>query len=75
MAEAYAVVLLASTNRALRAEKILTAAGLPCSLIPVPRTLSSDCGVCVRIERADRARAEEALAAAGLSFDEIHEVR
>jgi hypothetical protein len=75
MADAYAVILVASTNRALRAEKILKDSGLSCSLIPVPRTLSSDCGVCVRIERADRARAEEAMAAAGLSFDEIHEVR
>lgn len=52
-----AVILVYSTSHALRAEKVLGAAGIPCKLIPVPRHLSSDCGVCVRLGRADLATA------------------
>jgi hypothetical protein len=51
--ESYAVVLLESVSHALRAEKLLKAAGLSCKLIPVPRHLSSDCGVCLRIHSRD----------------------
>ena len=45
----YAVILVDSTSHALRIEKLLVNRGLTCKLIPVPRHLSSDCGVCVRI--------------------------
>lgn len=34
------------------AEKILKEKKLPHKLIPVPRQVSSDCGVCIRIESA-----------------------
>lgn len=49
MSVAYAVILVDSTSHALRIEKLLVNRGLTCKLIPVPRHLSSDCGVCVRI--------------------------
>lgn len=49
----YAVVLVDSTSHALRIEKLLGNQGLSCKLIPVPRHLSSDCGVCVRIFQQD----------------------
>mgnify|MGYP001767772213 CR=1 FL=1 len=42
------VVLFESISHALRAEKIIKAAQISCKLIPVPRHLSSDCGVCLR---------------------------
>lgn len=45
----YAVVLVYATSYALRVEQILKKAGIEAKLIPVPRQLSSDCGVCVRI--------------------------
>jgi len=45
----YAVILVDSTSHALRIEKLLKEQTLQCRLIPVPRHLSSDCGVCVRI--------------------------
>ncbi len=45
----YAVILVDSTSHALRIEKLLTRNEMICKLIPVPRHLSSDCGVCVRI--------------------------
>jgi len=68
------VILVYSTSYALRAEKVLNRAGISCKLIPVPRQLSSDCGVCVRIRRADQGVASQALAAARVEIDGIHEV-
>jgi hypothetical protein len=69
----YTVILVYSTSYALRAEKVLQAAGIPCKLIPVPRQLSSDCGVCVRIQRADREAARQTLEAERVEIDSIHE--
>ncbi len=60
-AETYEVVLFASVSHALRAEKILKEAGIPFKLIPVPRHISSDCGVCLRFSPAYRKEIEEAL--------------
>jgi hypothetical protein len=59
--EAWEVVLFQSVSQAIRAEKLLLGAGIPCKLIPVPRHLSSDCGVCLRFEPACRPRVEAAL--------------
>jgi hypothetical protein len=60
--ESHAVILFESVSHALRAEKIVKAAGIRCKLIPVPRQLSSDCGVCLRIDVVDKVRAASALA-------------
>lgn len=53
MSAEYAVILVDSTSHALRIEKLLKEQALQCRLIPVPRHLSSDCGVCVRILALD----------------------
>lgn len=70
----FAVVLVPSTSHALRAEKVLKAAGLECKLIPVPRHLSSDCGVCVRIRREDREEALRALETAQVAIEGVYDV-
>jgi hypothetical protein len=49
---AYKVVLFYSTSAAIQAEKLLIKEGFTVKLIPVPRILSSDCGVCLRFEGA-----------------------
>lgn len=43
-----AVVLFHSTSHAIRAERLLIKAQVPCKMIPVPRHLSADCGICLR---------------------------
>ncbi len=70
----YAVILLHSTSHAIRAEKLLHQASVESKLIPVPRHLSSDCGVCLRIERADVERARETLEASNMEVEGIHEI-
>jgi hypothetical protein len=70
----YAVILFYSTSYALRAESVLLGTGIPIKLIPVPRQLSSNCGVCLRISRGDRPAAEGALGAAGVEIEAIHDI-
>ena len=68
---AYAVVLVYTTSHALRAEKLLGEIGITGKLIPVPRHLSSDCGVCLRIDLSAMSTAEEKLQAAGLEIQGV----
>jgi len=55
----YSVILVDSTSHAMRVENVLFKNDIQSKLIPVPRHLSSDCGVCVRIsgDQVDSARA------------------
>jgi hypothetical protein len=59
--ESTGVVLFESISHALRAEKLIKAAQIPCKLIPVPRHLSSDCGVCLRFNTDAKDQVEEIL--------------
>ena len=70
----YTVILLYSASHAIRAEKILGESGIQCKLIPVPRHISSDCGVCVRIRRHDAEAAGQALRAAHMEIEGIQAV-
>lgn len=74
MSEPHAVILFHTTNHALRAERLLQKAEIGCKLIPVPRHLSSDCGVCVRIARHDRQSAERVLLDARVEMAGTHEI-
>lgn len=65
-----AVALFHSVSHALRAEKVAKAAGLACKLIPVPRHLSSDCGVCLRFPLADQ-NAMKQILSSKIDFFEI----
>jgi hypothetical protein len=47
--KSYDVILFKAVSYALKAEKILKKEGLPHKLIPVPKHISSDCGICVMI--------------------------
>jgi len=57
----YAYVVVYSTSHALMIEKLLQTQAVDCQLVPVPRQISSDCGVCVRIRQADESKAEETI--------------
>jgi hypothetical protein len=57
----FCVVLFPSVSHALTAEKILKKEGLSFKLIPVPKQISSDCGVCIRFPASSRERIVQAL--------------
>lgn len=70
----YSVMLVYATSHALRAEKLLLQANITCRMIPVPRHLSSECGVCMRIETIDRKNAIEVLQNGNLEITGVHEL-
>jgi hypothetical protein len=72
--ESNVILLLHATSHAMKAEKILVNAGIECRIVPVPKNISSDCGVCVRIRSGDLPRALESMNAGGLEIEGTHEV-
>ena len=67
--DGFGVVLFRSVQGAIGAEKVLTEAGVAHKLIPVPRSLSSNCGFCLRFTWADRGLVEELLLGAELGVE------
>jgi hypothetical protein len=51
--EKYFVVLFRSVSHAMKAEKLLKESEVPHKLIPVPKNISSDCGICIRFGEGD----------------------
>ena len=70
----YSIVLFSSTSGAIRAEKLAKEAGFTVKLIPVPRHLSSDCGVCLRCESKDVRALRSLLETAKVEFEDIARV-
>ena len=72
--QTYAVILVYSTSHAMRIEKLLAEQGIACKMMPVPRHLSSDCGVCVRILRDHVEAARDLVTAARLEIQGIEDI-
>jgi len=70
----WTVFLFAASSHALRAERLCLEAGLEAKLIPVPRHLSSDCGLCLRLPGDQRGRAEALLQDRKLLLEGIHDL-
>ena len=56
----------------MRAEKLLVAEGCSVKLIPVPRHLSSDCGVALRFDWQQQQKVKSVLDNAQLELEAIH---
>jgi bacterioferritin-associated ferredoxin len=70
----YAVIIVYSTSHAMRIERLLQGTGISCKMIPVPRQISSNCGVCVRILRSNIEAARQVIKAAQVEIEGIHEI-
>lgn len=66
------VVLFHTSSMAFRAEKALLRAGFNIKLIPTPREFSSDCGIALRFEWAQRPQVETVLAQARVETAGLH---
>ena len=66
------VLVFASTHQVLRADELLTAAGVPHEVIPKPRTVSADCGVAIALSPDRGAPALAALEAGGLPPEAVY---
>jgi len=59
---------------AFRAEKILARSGLAVKLIPTPRELSSDCGIALQFEWAQRQQVEALLQQAQVELSQMQRI-
>lgn len=64
------VIIFNSIHRVMKAEKVLKERNLDFLLIPVPRSLKSDCGLAIRYAEADHERIASVLAEADLVPEE-----
>lgn len=65
-------LLLFSTTRAvIKAERLLRRNALSCKTIPVPRSISSECGMAVEINADDRERCVALLADEGIDCSPV----
>ncbi len=67
------VAIFHSIHRVLKAEKILKQASVDFLLIPVPRQLTSDCGLALRFSPETKDQLLEVLSAQELSPVELHQ--
>jgi len=58
------ILIFRGTHQVMSVEKRLKGAGVPLRLIPVPRRLSSNCGLAIRIPLDQRDRVREILSEA-----------
>ncbi len=66
------ILIFRGTHQVLSAEKRLKGGGVPLRLIPVPRSLTSDCGLAIRIPLDQRDRVREILSGARLLPASVH---
>lgn len=66
------VAIFHSIHRVMKAEQVLKRGGVEMLLIPVPRQLSSDCGLAIRFAAPDLERVANLLGAAGLAPAELY---
>jgi hypothetical protein len=56
------LLLFQSTRAVIAAEKIIRAEYIECQIVPVPKTISSECGMGIRIDAAIEERVCKLLA-------------
>ncbi len=66
----YAVVTFYSTHHALKAERILKKE-IMISVVPVPRSISTNCGISIKFLTKDSGKAEEILKENHVDFEGI----
>lgn len=69
------ILIFRGTHQVLSAEKRLKKAGVSMRLIPVPRRLTSDCGLAIRISPDEKSNAKKVLSAAKLLPVSAHLLR
>lgn len=55
----YLIAIFPTTRNAIRAQKACKNKKIPCRMIPVPKELSSECGIALEFDIADDQKARE----------------
>ena len=68
------VITFYSTHLALQFEKLIKGSGLKVKLIPVPRKISSSCGIAGRISSQDLTMVRKICQEEGLEYESIYRI-
>ena len=72
--ELKALFTFPTTTTAMAMEDLCRREGLPGRLIPVPRSITADCGMAWSAPAVERRRLEEAVTAHGLTLSAVYEL-
>lgn len=70
----YSVILFFSSNYSFKGSNVLKKNSIEHKMTPVPRHLSSDCGLCVRINRSDTDIVKDLFDKTAVEFDRIENI-
>ena len=56
------ILLVHTSGHAFSIERVMKKRGVACRITPIPRNVSSDCGVCIRFPEDKRAEVEKLTA-------------
>lgn len=65
--DAGVILLFDSTRNVIHAERACRACGIAVEIVPVPRTLSSECGMALEVSKADQEAACNAITQRGIA--------
>jgi hypothetical protein len=65
------IVTFFGTYSVMKAERLVKKAGLFAEAIAAPRYISTDCGICIRINKIDEQEVLEIVKAAGLEINGV----
>jgi hypothetical protein len=74
MSEKYFIIIFSSTHLALKAERIAKKAGIRISMTPVPREISSDCNMGIKISVEQEKFLRALLSTEGVECDFVKRV-
>jgi hypothetical protein len=61
--------LFKNTRSVIKAQKALTQNKIPCLILPVPKNISSECGMCIESQIIDEKIIEKLLTEQKISFN------
>lgn len=72
--EKYNIITFYSTHLALRFEKLLKDEGIEVKIIPVPRQISSSCGLSGRFSKEDFDKVASLCSSQNMEYDDVYKV-
>lgn len=70
--DAFCVITFPTTSHVLRAERLLKSNGIHVEIIPVPRAISSDCAVSIKLNCTQKDEAIRLLQTNGVAYEGVH---
>ncbi len=71
----FCIITFPTTSHVLRAEGLLKSNGIQVEVIPVPRAISSDCAISIKLNCAQKSEAIKLLQANGIAYEGVHTIK